>query len=279
MIVSPTLKQIDYKTLRLTALIKDTKDVSTIYVKRIEEDGTENIVQSLQYDYLTNPDVEIEYEANVKTGKTYSYKIEVNFHEYNRESLSSEVLRNATQLEGRVKLAIEKVGNTRFKLSWSAIEGATRYIIYRKRNSDSYKKVLTLGKDDFAYTTSSMAAGTYQFIVKAARYDSKERVMTQSSNSVTGKSEFTKPKLSVSTTTNQAKLSWNEVEGVKYYEVYRSTSRNGKYVPVVTTTKTTYTNKGLKSGKTYYFKVRGYKAYQDILVYGPSSDIKSVKVK
>ena len=278
-IVSPTLKQIDYKTLRLTALIKDTKDVSTIYVKRIEEDGTENIVQSLQYDYLTNPDVEIEYEANVKTGKTYSYKIEVNFHEYNRESLSSEVLRNATQLEGRVKLAIEKVGNTRFKLSWSAIEGATRYIIYRKRNSDSYKKVLTLGKDDFAYTTSSMAAGTYQFIVKAARYDSKERVMTQSSNSVTGKSEFTKPKLSVSTTTNQAKLSWNEVEGVKYYEVYRSTSRNGKYVPVVTTTKTTYTNKGLKSGKTYYFKVRGYKAYQDILVYGPSSDIKSVKVK
>ena len=77
-------------------------------------------------------------------------------------------------------------GTNKFDLSWTTVEGATRYIIYRKRNDDTYKKVLTLGSKDLEYTTAEMPNGDYSFIVKAGRYDSKDRVMTDASNAKSG---------------------------------------------------------------------------------------------
>ena len=59
------------------------------------------------------------------------------------------------------------------------------------------------------------------------------------------------------------KLSWSAPEGVDVdgYEIFRSTKKNSGYgtEPYFETPKTSYTNsKGLKSGKTYYYKVRAY---------------------
>lgn len=72
------------------------------------------------------------------------------------------------------------------------------------------------------------------------------------------------------------KLTWNVPEGMELdgYEVYRSTERYKGYgtEPFWTTTKTTYTNnKDLKSGNTYYYKVRGYKIVNDEIVYSEYS--------
>ena len=58
-------------------------------------------------------------------------------------------------------------------------------------------------------------------------------------------------------------LSWVAPEGVDVdgYEIFRSTKKNSGYgtEPYFETTKTNYTNsKGLKSGKTYYYKVRAF---------------------
>jgi fibronectin type 3 domain-containing protein len=54
-------------------------------------------------------------------------------------------------------------------------------------------------------------------------------------------------------------LSWKKVTGATGYIVYRSTSKNGTYTKVGTTTSLKYTDKkGLKKGKTYYYKVRAY---------------------
>ena len=58
-------------------------------------------------------------------------------------------------------------------------------------------------------------------------------------------------------------LSWAAPEGVNVdgYEIFRSTKKNSGYgtEPYFETTKTNYTNsKGLKSGKTYYYKVRAF---------------------
>ena len=59
------------------------------------------------------------------------------------------------------------------------------------------------------------------------------------------------------------KLSWAAPEGVDVdgYEIFRSTKKNSGYgtEPYFETPKTSYTNsKGLKSGKTYYYRVRAY---------------------
>ena len=54
-------------------------------------------------------------------------------------------------------------------------------------------------------------------------------------------------------------LSWTKVAGAQKYIVYRSTSKNGTYTKLTTTTKTSYTDKKAKKGKKYFYKVAAYK--------------------
>ena len=72
------------------------------------------------------------------------------------------------------------------------------------------------------------------------------------------------------------KLSWEISDGdialkdIDGFDVFRSTKKTSGYgkTPYFTTTKTSYTNnKGLKNGKTYYFKVRAYKVVDGEKVY------------
>ncbi|MGF6375372.1 hypothetical protein M2140_000406 [Clostridiales Family XIII bacterium PM5-7] len=59
---------------------------------------------------------------------------------------------------------------------------------------------------------------------------------------------------------NSLKVTWTETPTAAKYQVYRATKKNGKYVLKKTTTKTSYTNTGLTSGKTYWYKVRAVNA-------------------
>ena len=174
---------------------------------------------------------------------------------------------------------MEQVSASKFKLSWTKVEGATRYIVYRKRNDDKMKKVLTLGSKDLEYTTAELPNGDYQFILKAGRYDSKDRVMTDASNTVEGSVEKVRPAVTLKAGTKQVKVSWKKLEGVTHYEIYRAISRDGKYSKLATTTSTSYTVKSLTKGKKYYFKVRGYKQYKsgDTIKYNVYTDYSSAK--
>ena len=146
------------------------------------------------------------------------------------------------------------------------------------------KKVLTLGSKDLEYTTAELPHGDYQFILKAGRYDSKDRVMTGSSNTVKGSVEELAPTVKLTAGSKSVKVAWSKMEGVTHYQVYRATSSTGKYTKLITTTSTSYTAKSLTSGKKYFFKVRGYKTYKSgddlkYTVYTPYSTVKSATAK
>ncbi len=78
------------------------------------------------------------------------------------------------------------------------------------------------------------------------------------------------------------KLSWTALQSnVTGYRVYRKT-KGGKYAKVKTITKAStasWTNKGLKKGKTYYYKVRAYKSITSGELWGTSSNTAKAKVK
>ena len=282
----PSFKQMsvvqkDYKTNKVSIELTEPQAISYVKVYRKGAEDKDYVVLK-EYDFTTDAllDDTMEVYDSVKTGKVTSYYAEMTYELFGETMVeTTEVYQGKTQLVGKVRLTIKQVSNTKFKLKWNGIDGATRYIVYRKRNSDSYKKVLTLGKDVREYTTSSMAAGTYQFMVKAARYDSKDRVMTNPSNAVSGKAIFTKPNLKATAKEGAVSLKWDAIEGVKYYDVYRSTKKDSKYVKVKTTTSTSCNVTSLQANKTYYFKVVGYKTYGDIEVYSPYSNVASSKVK
>ncbi len=83
----------------------------------------------------------------------------------------------------------------------------------------------------------------------------------------------------------QATLSWSSVKNADGYKVEVSEKKSSGFteIPRTDEKKMTFTNKSLKKGKTYYFRVRAYKNYKsargDAKVYGKYSAVGSVKVK
>ncbi len=51
------------------------------------------------------------------------------------------------------------------------------------------------------------------------------------------------------------KLSWNKVEGAASYEIFRATSKTGEFIPVKTTTSTSWVDTSSVAGKGYYYIV------------------------
>ncbi len=70
-------------------------------------------------------------------------------------------------------------------------------------------------------------------------------------------------------------VSWKKAKHAKKYQVYRATKKKGKYKRVATTKQLTYTNKNLKDGKKYYYKVRAVNGKKK----GKFSKVKSAKAK
>ena len=75
---------------------------------------------------------------------------------------------------------------------------------------------------------------------------------TSQNPSVTLAAPTVKIKLSAATA---IKLTWSKVKGASGYTIYRATSKKGTYKKIAATKEVSYTNKNLKRGKTYYYKV------------------------
>ena len=76
-------------------------------------------------------------------------------------------------------------------------------------------------------------------------------------------------------------VSWNKVSRVNGYQIFRSTSKFGKYSLLKTVKQSSpakITNIKLKKG-TYYYKIRSYTIINNVRVYSSFSTIRSVRVR
>ena len=79
---------------------------------------------------------------------------------------------------------------------------------------------------------------------------------------------------------SNVKLTWKRIDGAGGYKIYRSNKKTGEYVQVgkvYGNKRFTYTNKNVKGGKTYYYKVAAYKKASGQVIYGNKSKVKSIK--
>lgn len=80
---------------------------------------------------------------------------------------------------------------------------------------------------------------------------------------------------------NSIKLTWNKtVNGANGYAVYRSTSKDGKYTlrkTIKSKNTIEFTDTGLDTNTTYYYKVRPYRMIEDKKEYGSYSEIVCAK--
>ena len=94
--------------------------------------------------------------------------------------------------------------------------------------------------------------------------------------------KVTKVTATVAKNKKKVTLKWKKVKNANGYEIYRATKKNGKYTKVKTITKAStvkFTDKKVKKGKTYYYKVRAYKKASGTKVYGTYSAARKVKIR
>ncbi len=98
---------------------------------------------------------------------------------------------------------------------------------------------------------------TYTIQVKTFTEKNKKRIYSKISN----KQNVTIGKTNINANVTKNKsitVSWEKRKDAKSYNIYRSQKKNGKYqlIKTVKETKTSYTDKNVKSKKTYYYQVK-----------------------
>ena len=167
------------------------------------------------------------------------------------------------------------------KLSWSAVDGAAGYTVYRY--SPSKKAYVKAGTTEgTSYTVKSLYAGTkYTFHVVAYGKTSAGKVYESDSYALLKTATKTKtPILSdYAVYKGKVKLFWTATSGETGYTIYYSTKKDSGFKKYANYESNSGYVKNLTSGKTYYFKVRTYIKTDSGYVYSDWSNIKGVKVK
>lgn len=81
---------------------------------------------------------------------------------------------------------------------------------------------------------------------------------------------------------DKLRLSWEPMSGVDGYQIYRATSKSGKYAKIATVkgaSSASYTNTGRTCGTRYYYKLRAYKKIGRKTVYSKYSTVLSAYAK
>ena len=161
------------------------------------------------------------------------------------------------QLKAPAKVKASNVAYTgKIKLTWNKVKNAKEYKVYRSTSKNGKYTLMKTVKKTSYVNTSAKAGKTYFYKVKAV--PKSKNVLTSKYSAVVKRTADLKAPVvtAKNKSKKQVKLTWKKVSGAKKYTVYRATSKNGKYKAIKTTTKLSFTNKNLKKGKTYYYKVK-----------------------
>ncbi len=162
--------------------------------------------------------------------------------------------------------------------AWTRNKVVSGYEIYNSKNKlqvrvkkNSTTKVVVKKLKAGSVSTFRVRA----FVIRGGRYHYSEFVKIKAG---------TGPKAaSISSLTSKkskrAVIKWKKIKGVTTYQVYRSTSKKGKYTRIASTNKASYTDKKVKGGKKYFYKIRTGKKSGTKTYYSDYSKVKSVKVK
>lgn len=216
--------------------------------------------------------------SSAVAGTTYYYKVKAICGKSSYGNSAYSVVKSITCDCARPTVTVKCNENTgKPVLSWKAVDGASKYYIYRSTDGGkTYKYWDSTSKT--SYTNSGAEAGkTYYYKVKAVCGKSSYGNSAQSlAKSIV--CDCAKPVLSITAVNGKPKLSWNAVNGATKYWVYRSTDgKEFKYYD--STTKTAYTNKSVDAGKTYYYKVKAVNVVNGTSYASDFSNSVSVLVK
>ncbi len=145
-------------------------------------------------------------------------------------------------------------------LGWNKVKGAEGYEIYRSTSKNGvYTRTASVKKSGtVTWRDKNVVSGkTYYYKVRPYKMSGAKKITAPFCAAQKVKL-LKKPAVSIKKQSQaRAKVSWKEVKGAVKYEVYRSTSKKGKYQKMATVQKESFfkdTNR--RVNKNYYYKVR-----------------------
>lgn len=177
-------------------------------------------------------------------------------------------------------------GYNNIKLRWKKCSSAKGYQIYRATSPNGpFTRIKTIPKKNTtSYTDSGKICGKYYYY-KIRSYGTLNHKRSYSNYTKIVKARAVPAATShfnaYSKTYKQIKLKWTRVPGASGYQLYRATSKNGKYKYFKNVKKgrtTSYiTSSKLKAGRTYYFKLRAYRTTAGKHIHGTFSKVSTAK--
>lgn len=181
------------------------------------------------------------------------------------------------------KLTRLKNARSGLRVSWGKVSGASGYTIYRKSSQDTDWSQLTyvMGEELTSYTDTTAKNGTdYSYTVQA---DSAKGSSGRDPEGLALR-RVSSPSIKTLTKTgsSSATVKWRKVSYTSGCEVEYSTSqdfsKSCKRVTVKGSRAVSASLTKLKSGKTYYVRIRSYKTISGTRTYSAWSAKKSVKI-
>lgn len=197
--------------------------------------------------------------ANVIAGIIYYYKIAASKGNY-VGNLSSYAYTN-TILNTPTNVKVTKKAYDKAEVTWSAVSGATRYIVFCTTDPNgTYKSIGEVRTNSLV--KNGVIPGVKHYY-KVVALNDNNLSMSNYSSVVNIKTSFDKPKgLKIANTEyNNIKIAWTKVNGATSYDIYRSTKKSSGYKKIATSKTNSYTSKSLKTNKTYYYKIKAKNSY------------------
>ena len=206
------------------------------------------------------------------TSYTFAVRAYVKYDSLTYGAYSSKLtVKTALPSVGAVKnLKLASVGEGAFRLQWDKVSQADGYQVCEYDASSGKQTATTYTTKNYITISKSDSTKKYVYAVRAYAKVSGKNVYGAYSGKVTA---FTKPATPSGLEGSQSgktgiSLKWNSVGGASGYEVYSYDAVNGKWIYEGTTTKTSYTDKGIKSTSHYKYRVRAYRLAGEKKHYG-----------
>ena len=172
--------------------------------------------------------------------------------------------------------AIERSALNKVNINITEVENAEGYEIYRSLYKNK-KFALVSDTTELTYEDTLNFNTTYYYKVRAYVVRDGKKYYSNYTGLKTVKLGLNAPTLALTGQEGQVEVRIDEVTYAEGYEVYRATSKYGKFTKVGETTEGFYNDPG-QVNKTYYYKVRAYATLNEKKVYSGYSAIKSAKV-
>lgn len=260
----PTLKtaeSVDFNAIKVTWKKVDGASGYYVYRKADGEKYFKQIAEVNGNKTFTSTDL------SATTGVKYQYTVRAyrnrNGKPYAGLYDSKGVTATACTKAPTIKSGVSTVSD-KLKLTWSKVNGATGYNVYRKLENDkNYKLIKTInGNGNVEFTDSGLKCGVkYYYRVNGFRTVDSKNYEGIGSKDYLGLTTPAQPALKSAKSLgyNTISIEWTKVEGATGYDIYRKTT--GTYSKIGTVDKqstVTFKDEKAVTGVRYQYTVRAF---------------------